>query len=108
MNLNNNPTKQDLQAIFSAANDNQTHHILWVDAAGEVRVTPSPEDINPAGWESKFPSTRLRYETFEVGAGYVGPEAAQDQEHVDRLYRSLLAEWSQHSNSSSAEYIDIF
>ncbi|MCA1857440.1 hypothetical protein LE190_16120 [Massilia oculi] len=108
MNLSQNPTKEQLHSIIAGANDEAGHNILWVDNTGEVRVTLLPDDITPAGWEDKFPSTSLRYETFVQGNGYVGEEAAADPAHIDRLYNSLIREWAQRSNRTGAEYIDLF
>ena len=108
MNLNQNPTKEQLKSILAAAEDGEDHHILWVDNTGTVRVTPLGDDINPVGWETKYPSTAFRYETFQVGNGYVGAEAGADDSHVDRLYRSLVKEWSGWQPSHGAQYIDHF
>lgn len=108
MNLNQTPTKEQLKSILSAADDGADHHILWVDNSGDVRVTPLGDDINPAGWEDKYPSTALRYETFQVGNGYVGAEAAEDDSHVNRLYRSLVNEWANWQPAQGPEYIDSF
>lgn len=108
MNLNQNPTKEQLKSIIAAAEDDEDHHVLWVDNRGDVRVTPLGDEITPAGWESKYQSTALRYETFQVGNGYVGTEAAEDDSHVDRLYRSLVAEWANWKPSQGPEYVDSF
>jgi hypothetical protein len=108
MNLNQTPTKDQLKALLSAAHDDDDHHILWVDISGEVRVTPLGDEITPAGWEGKQPSTALRYETFVAGNGYVGADAAADDSHVDRLYRSLVSEWADRKPADGARYIDHF
>ena len=39
MNLNNKPTKHQLQALLLACDDTAGHHVLWVDHLGEVQIT---------------------------------------------------------------------
>lgn len=106
MNLNNNPTKEQLKDLFRPLNDEAGHHILWVDNSGEVRVTLLPDDINPVGWESKFPTTRFRFETFCVGNGYVGPEAAEDENHVTMHFNWLMRTWANRGAGTKAEFVD--
>lgn len=108
MNLNNNPTLQQLSALHQVCNDDAAHHILWVDSTGEVRVTPLPDDINPAGFEDRFPTCVLRYETCQAGNGYVGPVAAADTKHMQRMLNSLVKEWEVQGGSMKARYIDYF
>lgn len=108
MNLNSNPTLSQLSALHSTCNDEAAHHVLWVDNKGEVRVTPLPEDINPAGFEDRFPTTVLRYETAQAGNGYVGPGAAADTEFMGRLFASLQKEWAAQEGSTRQRYIDVF
>ena len=44
-----------------------------------------------------------RFETFDAGNGYVGQEAAQNQEYIERLYNAIQG-WIEHPKS----YIDIW
>lgn len=44
-----------------------------------------------------------RFETFDAGNGYVGQEAAQNQEYIERLYKAIQG-WIEHPKS----YIDIW
>ncbi|MDU1604960.1 MAG: hypothetical protein E6845_18555 [Clostridium sp.] len=36
---------------------------------------------------------RFRFETYDAGNGYVGPEAADDDEYIDDLYNGLIKTW---------------
>ncbi|WP_338627278.1 hypothetical protein QJR52_02775 [Clostridium baratii] len=36
---------------------------------------------------------KFRFETFDAGNGYVGPDAAKDEEYIDDLYRALIESW---------------
>lgn len=108
MNLTKNPTIQQLSDLHRVCNDETSHHILWIDTVGEVRVTPLPDAINPAGFEDRFPTCVLRYETCQAGNGYVGPEAAADTSLMQRLFSSLIKEWAEQGCGTRSRYIDYF
>lgn len=106
MNLNNSPTLEQLQELTRVADDRAGHHILWVNASGDVRLTRLPQELSPNGFEDSQPKLRIRYETFNVGCGYVGPEAADDVRTMQRLFSSLVKEWAGLKPSDDAEYVD--
>jgi hypothetical protein len=108
VNLNQAPTINQLKVIFESCNDKSAHHILWVDQVGEVRVTPLPDDINPSGFEDRFPTSVLRYETFQCGNGYVGQKAAADDGFMQRLFNSLMEEWKSLGGRLTQRYIDVY
>lgn len=108
MNLLEKPTQQELQELFAEANDDNGHHILWVDVAGKVRLSLLPEDEHPNGFQEQDPSMVLRYETFGQSNGYVGPDAAEDEEHIGSLYRSLIKEWANRPAPGRSRYIDVW
>ena len=94
MNLTQAPTAKQLQALVARANDDAGHHILWVDKAGEVHLTLLPKGLMPAGWEERNKDNiHFRLESFACGNRMVGPVAATDLQHIDRLYRELLRNW---------------
>ena len=103
MNLNNTPTTQQLSQLLSVCNDNAGHHILWVSKNGDVTVTQLI-DIGPIGFEEETPSMAMRYETFQQGNSYVGQDAANDMEYVEKLLKDLLIEWPLY-NGKSVRYI---
>jgi len=45
MNLNNNPSIEELRILFSEADDFSGHHVLWVDNASEVSISYSRTPI---------------------------------------------------------------
>lgn len=110
MNLNNNPQASELALLLGACNDSAANHCLWVDKSGEVFVTPIPSTLTPIGFEKSQPTMFMRYETFQCGNDYVGPKAASDNSYVQRMFNSLVKEWSELSNSNASTpfYIDIF
>lgn len=93
MNLNNNPTTDELRALFAAADDKAGHHILWVDIAGQVHLTLLDDSVRLPDFSKTYPTVRIRFEAFCAGNGYVGPEAADDDDHVARYFGWLQFEW---------------
>ncbi|MEN4168721.1 hypothetical protein [Serratia marcescens] len=96
MNLNNNPTANELSELIAACDDNAGHHVLWVSKSGDVAITLL-ENNGPIVFEQNTPSMAMRYETFQQGNDYVGIEASQAQDHVSRLLKDLVDEWSKYS-----------
>lgn len=96
MNLNNNPTVQDLSNIMASCNDNSGHHVLWVSKSGDVYITLMT-NYSPVGVEEATPSMAMRYETFDQGNDYVGQNAANDTNHVTRVLKDLQDAWSNYS-----------
>ena len=89
MNINNSPSIAELKALISCADDEAGHHVLWVDALGEVHLTTLPADMTPVGFEASQPSMRARFGTFDQGNDYVGPGAAADEAWMNSLYVKL-------------------
>ncbi len=99
MNLNNNPTVQQLSQLLAVCNDDAGHHILWVSKTGDVSVTQI-NDIGPIGFEQNTSSMAMRYETFQRGNNYVGQEAANDNDYVNKVLKDLMNEWPLYSGKS--------
>src|SRR5262245_7917384 len=93
MNLNTNPTIEQLRELIRQGDDSAGHHVLWVKKTGEVELSRLPRDRTPSGLEQAHPEMQLRYEPFLAGNEYVGPEAADDQEWVAELFDRLRKEW---------------
>ncbi len=85
MNLKNDPTTIDLSELLMPLNDNASDHITWVDFDGEVHISK----INLVKENAKF-----WYETLAAGNGYVGPQAANDKEYLEKELASLKRDWS--------------
>lgn len=94
MNMNENPTAQQLGALFGAKRDLDSAYTLWVDQDGGVHLDIAGED----GTLHKIP--RLRYAPFEAGVGFVGEDAAGDVEMMGDLLTSLIEQWSAARNSA--------
>jgi hypothetical protein len=108
MNLEKNPTVEGLRELIKSCNDRAGHHVLWVAKNGDVRISRVPKDKSPVGFEDAQPDMQLRYETFEAGNDYVGPEAAKDDAWIGQLYDALVNEWPKAKIKPMVEYIDQF
>src|SRR2546421_13074003 len=108
MNLNHNPTKEQLRELIKRCDDSAGHHILWVKKNGEVQLSRVPKDRTPVGFEQGHPEMQLRSETFLAGNEYVGPEAAEDDEWVSELFDRLSREWAKLKGSPEIAYMDAF
>ena len=108
MNLDSSPTREDLKLLIQSQDDNAGHHVLWVDSAAEVHISTVPANLTPVGFQLSEPTMKLRLETFQCGNDYVGPNAAQDDELVDRLYNALIQNWPNAKNSKDVVYKDTF
>ncbi|UEP39989.1 hypothetical protein [Burkholderia sp. B21-005] len=106
MNLNKSPSIDQLRTVFAAADDEQGHHVLWVDKAGQVHLSTLPEELTPIGLEDSNPTMLMRYPTFEQGAGYVGAEAALDDELMKDVYATLLRYWKGDHIAGEVTFMD--
>lgn len=104
MNLNANPTEQELSKLIAACDDKAGHHILWVSKSGDVVITQLNNE-SPIGFQNNTPSMAMRYETFQQGNDYVGKNAAKSQSHVSMLLRDLITEWKTYTGPD-VRYID--
>ncbi len=89
MNLNANPTPDELRTLLRSLNDSASHHVLWVSKFGDVHVAP----VSAPQPDADMPDAQLRFETFLSGNEYVGPDAAADDEWVAELFDRLNREW---------------
>jgi hypothetical protein len=106
LNLNANPSVEQLRNLLARCDDRAGHHVLRVTRVGEVELTrlprtyPPPEVPNP-------PDVQLYYETFPAGKEYVGPEAAADEEWLSDLFASLEKEWRERRGKPDVACIDL-
>ncbi len=107
MNLNDDPTRDQLRELLAGGDDLAGHHVLWVATNGDVRLTRVPATQWPGRVRDVSPDTQLRYETFEVGKEYVGPDAAADARYVDEVFDNLLRAWDRVKGTSRTEYIEV-
>jgi len=104
MNLNEEPTKQQLKQLLAMQDDTKGHHVVWVDKEGEVHITRLEGDQVPQNLERYVEETvKFRYESLSRNAGYVGIKASEDDSWVDELFNQLVSDWK----NGREGYIDV-
>ncbi|MDG9884175.1 MULTISPECIES: hypothetical protein [Pseudomonas] len=106
MNLNEQPTIQELAKLFAARKDTLDSHILWICEAGEVHI----DSLSPCTTEDEFeqrkPGMRARMKMYRRGQGYVGKKAAADTQFVGRVLETLQQEWPALREGQGVRVID--
>lgn len=92
MNLNNQPTIDELARLFAARKDSLDDHLLWVSAAGDVHIDRMPPHTAEETIDAKR-EMRARFKLFRRGQGYVGKKAAADTAFVSKVLETLQQEW---------------
>lgn len=108
MNLDTNPTIEQLRELVRECDDSAGHHVLWVKKSGEVEITRIPRGRTPAGFEPSHPDMQLRVETFLAGNEYVGPEATEDNDWIAELFERLTTAWQQAKGKPEVAHLDKF
>lgn len=106
MNLNDQPTLDELAQLFAARKDKQESHILWISECGEVHLDSLAPEVDEKEFEQRTPSMRARLRTYHRGKGYVGKKAAADKEFIGRVYQTLQQEWPAARNKPEVAFID--
>jgi len=117
MNLNANPTREQLRELLEQCDDTAGHHVVWVKRNGDVVISTirhSYVDIakirdepTVIGFQQDHPEMQLRCETFLAGNEYVGPEAAANDEWVSEFFDALLNAWQNKKGMPEVAYIPI-
>ncbi|WP_412460152.1 hypothetical protein ACK2SD_14775 [Pseudomonas sp. SC11] len=107
MNLNNNPTIDQLARLFAARKDSHDDHLLWVSQTGEVRLDRLPANTVEAESDRHMPESMCaRFKVYRRGQGYVGKKAAADTGFVERVLMTLQQEWPAAREQQSVKVID--
>ncbi len=93
MNLNANPTPEQLRQLIAGHDHRAGVHVLWVKRSGDVAISLLRRGESPTPWRQAQPDLQICYEAFLPGNGYVGPEAAADDEWIAKLFDGLAREW---------------
>jgi hypothetical protein len=94
MNLNHQPTVDQLARILATGKDTLDDHILWVCTRGEVHIDALANDADGEAFERKHPELRARMPIYRRGKGYVGKKAAADRQFVSDVFQTLNREWN--------------
>ncbi|WP_040263298.1 hypothetical protein [Pseudomonas massiliensis] len=106
MNLNHEPTIDQLAQLLAKRKDRNDSHILWICKSGQVHVEGLSPHVGEADFETKRPSMRARLRTYRRGLGYVGRKAAADREFVSRVLHTLKQEWQTARQANGVHLID--
>lgn len=106
MNLNANPTPEQLRELLRRGDDTAGHHVLWVKENGDVVLSRAPKNGALEGFDRDHPEMRMRFEPFLAGNEYVGAEVAQDDEWVSELFERLLTEWAKARGKAEVAYVN--
>lgn len=88
-------TLKEFQKLIASADDSCDNQIRITK---DGRIYISEEVVGAEDIEH----LHSRYETYEAGNDYVGPNAAQDEAYVKRLYDEIKRNW----DSGRKGYID--
>ncbi|MGE8099929.1 hypothetical protein [Pseudomonas fluorescens] len=106
MNLNNQPTIDELARMFAAHKDSHDSHILWIAESGQVHI----DCLSPHAHEDEFEKNkhdlRARLKMYRRGQGYVGKKAAADKDFVGRVLETLNQAWKSAQGQSGVCVID--
>jgi hypothetical protein len=108
MNLNNNPTKDQLRDLLRPFDDRAAHHVLWVDRGGEVHITPMVRvkwGRPPEPPQDVLDNAVVRFETFWAGNGYVGSDVSD--EWITDAFDWLLRDWAAANANGKPVLIEI-
>jgi hypothetical protein len=106
MNLNHEPTVDQLAQLLATRKDRNDSHILWICETGQVHVEGLGAHAEEGQFERTRPSMRARLRTYRRGLGYVGKKAAADREFVTRVLHTLKQEWQAAQQAKGIHVID--
>ncbi|MHC8371661.1 hypothetical protein ACYZT2_12820 [Pseudomonas sp. MDT1-85] len=106
MNLNNQPTIDELARLFAAQKDSQDSHILWISKSGQVQI----DCLSPHAHEEEFDRSNqnllARLKMYRRGQGYVGKKAAADKDFIGNVLQTLKQAWASMQNQNEVRVID--
>ncbi|MBV4458952.1 MULTISPECIES: hypothetical protein [Pseudomonas] len=106
MNLNNQPTIEELARLFAAKKDTHDSHILWISKSGQVQI----DCLSPHAGEEEFDKNNqnllARLKMYRRGQGYVGKKAAADKDFIGNVLQTLKQAWDSMQNQTEARVID--
>jgi hypothetical protein len=99
MNLNRNPTKDELQVLLESCDDGAGIHVLWVERMGEVQITLLLTETD-VEWikEINDEKVQFHYKSYAKNDGYVGKAASVDDLYIVTLFEKLLRDWQEQRN----------
>ncbi|NWF07033.1 hypothetical protein AOA59_26810 [Pseudomonas sp. 2822-15] len=106
MNLNNQPTIDELAEMFAAQKDKLDDHILWVGKSGEVKIDCLAPHTEEADFDRNHRELAARLKMYRRGQGYVGKKAAADRNFIEQVFDTLNSAWASFKDNSQVKVID--
>ncbi len=106
MNLNNQPTIDELAEMFAAQKDTLDDHILWIGKSGEVQIDCLAPHTEEAEFDRNNRELAARLKMYRRGQGYVGKKAAADRNFIEQVFDTLNNAWASFKDSSQVKVID--
>jgi hypothetical protein len=106
MNLNNQPTIDELAEMFAAQKGTLDDHILWIGKSGEVKIDCLAPHTEEAEFDRNNRELAARLKMYRRGQGYVGKKAAADRNFIEQVFDTLNNAWESFKDSSQVKVID--
>lgn len=106
MNLNNQPTIDELAEMFAAQKDKLDDHILWIGKSGEVKIDCLAPHTEEAEFDRTHRELAARLKMYRRGQGYVGKKAAADRNFIEQVFDTLNSAWASFKDNSQVKVID--
>jgi len=106
MNLNNQPTIDELAEMFAAQKDTLDDHIVWSGKSGEVKIDCLAPHTEEAEFDRNNRELAARLKMYRRGQGYVGKKAAADRNFIEQVFDTLNNAWESFKDSSQVKVID--
>jgi len=108
MNLNNQPTIDELAQLFAAQKDSLDSHILWISKSGQVHIDCLSPNAHEAEFDQNNQNLLARLKMYRRGQGYVGKKAAADKDFIANVLQTLKQAWASLQNQNEVRVIDRF
>lgn len=106
MNLNNQPTIDELAEMFAAQKDTLDDHILWIGKSGQVHIDCLAPHTQEEEFDKNHRELAARLKMYRRGQGYVGKKAAADRNFIEQVFHTLNTEWQSLKGHSQVKVID--
>ena len=108
MNLNNQPTIEELARMFAAQKDSHDSHILWISKSGQVHMDCLATHADETEFDKNNQNLLARLKMYRRGQGYVGKKAAADKDFIGNVLQTLKQAWASMQNQNEVRVIDRF
>jgi hypothetical protein len=108
MNLNNQPTIEELARMFAAQKDSHDSHILWISKSGQVHMDCLATHADETEFDKNNQNLLARLKMYRRGQGYVGKKAAADKDFIGSVLQTLKQAWASMQNQNEVRVIDRF